>query len=75
MANAMIDVRFLKSGLHQQVDDYFAALGQGTNAYLERRMRMAEILSLNAKSDAELARMGLEREEIPSYVFRDLFGA
>jgi len=34
---------------------------------------MAEIDALNAKSDAELAALGTSRDDIPRYVFRDMF--
>ena len=34
--------------------------------------RMRQIEVLNAKSDAELAAIGLEREDITRYVFRDI---
>ncbi|SLN22755.1 hypothetical protein PSA7680_00916 [Pseudoruegeria aquimaris] len=37
----------------------------------ESRSRVAELERLNAKSDAELAEMGLRREDIARYVFRD----
>ncbi|MBC7132512.1 MAG: hypothetical protein H5U16_05345 [Roseovarius sp.] len=35
--------------------------------------RRAQIAALEAKSDAELARLGLRREDIPYHVFKDLF--
>ena len=46
---------------------------KGRVAYMERRSRAAEIAALEAKSDAELAELGVKREQIPAYVFRDLF--
>ena len=55
------------------LDQFFAGIGQGFNAYATARSRMHQIERLNAKSDAELARMGLTRDEIPRHVFRDLF--
>jgi uncharacterized protein YjiS (DUF1127 family) len=56
-----------------RVDAFFTALGQGMNAYILRKSRMPEIDALNAKTDAELAAMGLTRDDIPRHVFRDLF--
>ncbi|MEL7098790.1 MAG: hypothetical protein AAGM84_08185 [Pseudomonadota bacterium] len=50
----------------------FATIGASVNLAAAADARMAEIEALNAKSDAELARLGLSREEIPSHVFRDL---
>lgn len=61
--------------LREIVDDFFVGLGQGVSAYRVRESRMAEIRRLDAKSDAELKDMGLTRDRIPQYVFRDLFAA
>lgn len=55
-----------------QLDAFLSAFGQGFNAYLERRSRLDRIRALNAKSDAELAQMGLTRDQIPQHVFRDI---
>ena len=62
-----------QSGLRAQMDSFFASMGQGFNAYLERRSRTTQIEALNAKSDEELAKLGITRDGIPAYVFRDLF--
>lgn len=59
--------------LRERLDAFFAGLGQGFNAYLEAGSRMRQIEALNARSDAELAAMGLAREDIPRHVFRDMF--
>ena len=56
-----------------RLDDFFTGLGQGFNAYLERRSRIGEINRLHALSDAELAKLGIARDRIPHHVFRDLF--
>lgn len=64
----------VSTGLRAQLDRFFASLGQGFNAYLEARSRSEEIERLNALSDAQLARMGLTRNEIVYHVFRDRFG-
>jgi len=61
-------------GLRDRLDRFFAGIGQGFNAFLVVRSRRAELARLEAMSDAELARMGLRREDIPRYVFRDMFG-
>lgn len=55
-------------------DRFFAGIGQGFNAYIERRSRRDQVERLQAKSDAELAEMGLRRDDIPRYVFRDMIG-
>lgn len=59
--------------LAQKIDDFFTAIGQGYNAYSMRRSRSAEIERLSAMSDEELLRLGVTRDRIPHYVFRDLF--
>ncbi|MRH21505.1 DUF1127 domain-containing protein [Rhodovulum strictum] len=66
-------MKSVPGGMSERLDLFFAGLGQGFNAYTLRRARMREIQNLNACSDAQLARMGLTREDIPGYVFRDLF--
>jgi uncharacterized protein YjiS (DUF1127 family) len=40
---------------------------------MHRKSRMDEIEALNAKTDAELAEIGITRDDIPRYVFRDTF--
>lgn len=60
------------AGARVQLDRFFASIGQGFNAYLESQGRVEEIERLSSKSDKELAEMGLRREDIPRYVFRDL---
>lgn len=62
-----------RARLMARIDAFFAGIGQGMNAYIHRKSRSDEIDALNAKSDAELAAMGLERDDIPRYVFRDIF--
>ena len=57
-----------------QIDCYFAELGFGVNPGALIRERRDILLWLNAKSDAELAEIGLARDDIPGHVFGDLFG-
>lgn len=73
MAAPAPTIVFAKPGLRQRVDAFFASLGQGVNAYVQYRSRADQINALNMKSDAELSKMGLTRDDIPRYVFRDLF--
>lgn len=69
------DIHYAKadSGIRGMLDRFFASLGQGMNAYLESRSRMDQIAAMNAKSDKELNQLGITRDGIPAYVFRDLF--
>lgn len=69
-----VDLDFAPS-LAARLDLYFLSMGMGVNAYGLTRDRREILYWLNAKSDAELALMGLARPEIPAFVFRDLFGA
>ena len=55
-----------------RIDAFFNRFGQGVNAYVEARSRRHQIEALEAKSDAELARMGLTRDRIVAHVFRDI---
>ncbi len=60
--------------LDARLDRYFLSKGMGMNFHALRRERRDILFWLNAKSDAELAVMGLARADIPAFVFRDLFG-
>lgn len=73
MAYTTANTQILPSHLRVRIDSFFATVGMGFNAYIERRSRMDQIQRLDAKSDAELAEMGLTRDGIPRHVFRDLF--
>ncbi|KEP71595.1 hypothetical protein FGG78_06875 [Thioclava sp. BHET1] len=50
-----------------------AAVLDGLTTYMERQSRQSEIERLHAKSDAELAQMGITRDRIIHHVFRDRF--
>ncbi len=65
----------LSPTLRDRLDLFFARIGQGMNAYLESRTRSQQIAALEAKSDAELAHLGITRDRIVHYVFRDLIWA
>jgi hypothetical protein len=58
--------------VRDRLDRVSAAIGRGFNAVLKARARTGEIERLEAKSDAELAAMGLTRDRIVHHVFRDL---
>lgn len=72
MANATTELSHA-APIKARLDAFFASLGQGFNAYLERKSRSTEIAHLQAKTDEELAAMGLKRDDIAHYVFRDLY--
>lgn len=64
----------LKGDLRAQADRLFVSLGLGFNAYTERLSRRAEVERLAAMSDGELAELGVRRDRIVEYVFRDKLG-
>ncbi|MBU0780459.1 hypothetical protein [Loktanella salsilacus] len=61
------------AAIREKVDAFFASIGQGMNAYMERRSRMDQINNLEAKTDEELSKLGIKRDRIVQHVFRDLF--
>ncbi|PTQ72505.1 hypothetical protein [Celeribacter persicus] len=67
------NIAILTPSLRARLDLFFVTLGQGVNAYAVRRKRLGELARLDALSDEELLAMGITRERIPHYVFRDLF--
>jgi len=73
MTTQATDITFEKSALKSGLDTILAGIGRAFGAYLHQRSRVDQIDALNAKSDAELDRMGLTRDEIVPFVFRDTF--
>lgn len=72
MALTFMTTKFVPGGMSERLDRFFAGVGQGLNAYLLTKDRMRELHRLNACSDAQLSSLGITREDIPRYVFRDL---
>lgn len=60
--------------LRAQIDRFFASVGQGFNAYVEARSRRDQIERLQVMSDAQLGKLGINRDGIVQYVFRDRIG-
>lgn len=54
-------------------DRIIAALDRGSERIALSGSRRAQIEALEAKSDAELERIGIPRDQIAYHVFRDLF--
>lgn len=48
-------------------------IGDGMVRYMELQSRAGQLQRLQSMSDAELARMGLRRDQIVGHVFRDRF--
>ena len=55
------------------LDSFFATDAPGCNAYLLRQGHEAEFARLHALPDGALLAMGLSRDRLARYVFRDLF--
>ncbi|GAA6189272.1 hypothetical protein [Litorivita sp. NS0012-18] len=73
MATHSTNIAYPTRSLSARANAFFAALGRGMERYIERKSRAGQIQQLEAKSDAELAAMGLKREQIALHVFRDLY--
>lgn len=71
---AYISQSDLRSSIRAQMDRFFASIGQGFNAYLVARSRSERIETLMGYSDAQLAELGITRDRIVEYVFRDRLG-
>ncbi|MFU8835651.1 hypothetical protein [Roseovarius autotrophicus] len=54
---------------------FVAALERSCERHAQVQSRRARIEALEAKSDEELARIGLRRDDIAYHVFKDLFYA
>lgn len=73
MAAPATNIEFAKTGLRERIEAFFAGIGHKLTAYADSASRADKVRALNAKSDAELAKLGITRDDIPRYVFRDLF--
>ena len=51
----------------------FRAIGRFFIAVMEQNSRVQMVERLNAKSDEQLAELGIKRDEIVHHVFRDLY--
>lgn len=72
MSGNSIEIEIGANPIGAKLDAHFLSLGMGMNFDGLRRARMAQIVELELKSDRELLKIGLRREDIASYVFRDI---
>lgn len=72
MAHTNVQTRFLPANWRYDLDLYLAERAAGMNGYMIARPRLASVARLNSLSDAELAAMGLQRRDIPAFVFEDI---
>ena len=63
------------SSIRSALGTFGAAIARRVEASADARVspRRRQIEKLESKSDAELAQMGLKRDQISYYVFQDLF--
>lgn len=73
MAAPTTDITLANHGLLDRIASFFAGFSKGFQTYTYYLSRAEQVEQLMAKSDAELAELGIARDEIPHYVFRDLF--
>jgi uncharacterized protein YjiS (DUF1127 family) len=73
MAAHTTEILISNHGIFERVGAFFNSLKNGLSAYTYSLSRAEQVKSLSAKSDEELAEMGLTRDQIPHFVFRDLF--
>lgn len=60
-------------GTLAQLGKLFSAIGSGMIRITESSPRLRRVEALQAKSDEELAQMGLKRDQIVHHVFKDLY--
>ena len=61
------------AGLKEKLDVSLKAVARAFSKYIDSRARVSQIEALNRRSDADLARLGLRREDIVYHVWRDQF--
>ncbi|WP_134013019.1 DUF1127 domain-containing protein [Litoreibacter halocynthiae] len=59
--------------LFERISDFFASLLSAVDVAASANTRIREMEHLNARSDAQLEKMGLRREDIARHVFRDIY--
>jgi len=60
------------SDIWSGISRFFAGVGRAMIVASSGEARLRAVNALNAKTDKELAAMNLRREDIVTYVFRDL---
>ncbi|GGO56675.1 hypothetical protein SAMN05444398_105185 [Roseovarius pacificus] len=73
MATLTTNISEAPAALRNWLASIGTALQCGLEAHMNAASRRDKIEALEAKSDEELAQMGLTRDQIIHYVYRDLF--
>ena len=69
---AVIETKIVPAGLFRRIIDGIDRIVDMLTSAFAKDQRYDEVLRLQAKSDAELAEMGLTRDKIAAHVFRDM---
>ena len=69
---ASLDAKFAPAGFFQGLANSIGRFSDLLTSAYAMDHRYDEVLRLQAKSDEELAAMGLTREKIAAHVFRDM---
>jgi uncharacterized protein YjiS (DUF1127 family) len=75
MTTLTTDIRAADRGLRARFSAFLVSLARAFEAHAYAASRRDQIETLQAKSDAELAEIGVKRDDIVHYVYRDLFYA
>ena len=75
MATLTTNITLAPSKFRGWLASFGASLVTGFEAHAYKASRRDQIDTLEAKTDAELARMGLRRDQIIHHVYRDLYYA
>ncbi|MRU14457.1 hypothetical protein FDP25_03325 [Roseovarius sp. A21] len=75
MTTLTTDIHTTDRGLRTRFASFLTSLSRALEAHAHFASRRDQIEALEAKSDAELAEIGVKREQIVHYVYRDLFYA
>lgn len=66
------DLTTQNGGFFKRILNWFVAIGQAGFVSRGMEARMLKLQELQNKTDAELAKMGLRRDDLVSHVFRDI---
>jgi uncharacterized protein YjiS (DUF1127 family) len=75
MTTLTTDIHAANRGVRARLAGFLASLARAFEAHAYAASRRDQIEALEAKSDAELAEIGIHRGQIAQYVYRDLFYA
>jgi len=72
MVQQDFSLHFSERNPAQLLDAFLTEVGQGFSSFPDRQRRLQDIAELDALDDIDLAAFGIERDDIPAYVYRDL---